>query len=384
MKILQIHNRYQIAGGEDVVVASEQKLLAAHHDVWSYTVSNDGISGILGKLDVALHTHYSKRQKLALAGYLAIHKPDVAHVHNFFPMLTPAIYDACIEAGVPVVQTLHNYRTLCANALLMRDGRVCERCVQGSPYWGAIYGCYRGSRLGSWVVAHSVDYHRRQTTWQTKVDRFITLTAFSRQKFIEAGFPAHKLIVKPNFTEDPWREGFAPGSRASFALFVGRMSAEKGLGTLLQAWQAIDLPLKIVGEGALPTTMPAQVQFLGKQTQAQVYALMQQARFLVMPSEWYEGFPMVLVEAFANSLPVICSRLGGMAEIVEEGVTGLHFKAGDAEDLRVKVQWAMTHSEQLRQMGRAARVAYQKHYTPDTNYQQLMSIYQDVMQATKA
>lgn len=418
MKILQIHNRYQIAGGEDVVVASEQKLLAAHHDVLSYTVSNDGITGILGKLDTALHTHYSKRQKQALARYLAEHKPDVAHVHNFFPVLTPAIYDACIEAGVRVVQTLHNYRTLCANALLMRDGQICERCVQGSPYWGAFYGCYRGSRLGSLVVAHSVAYHRKQATWKTKVDRFIALTEFGRQKFVSAGFPADKLCVKPNFAEDPLADGFKdsvnnnfpidaphshpnpltegegikcgrffrpnpkPLSSQPFALFVGRLSAEKGLGTLLQAWQSTGFPLKIVGEGEQPATAPANVEFLGKQTKDQVYALMRQASFLLMPSEWYETFGLVLVEAFANGLPVICSRLGGMAEIVADYVTGLHFEAGNAEDLATKIQWALANPEAIASMGQAARVEYEAKYTPEINYRQLMAIYQEAIDET--
>jgi glycosyltransferase involved in cell wall biosynthesis len=376
MKILQIHNRYQIAGGEDVVVASEQKLLAAHHDVLSYTVSNDGIRGIRGKLDTALHTHYSKRQKQALGRYLAEHKPDVAHVHNFFPVLTPAIYDACIEAGVPVVQTLHNYRTLCANALLMRDGRICERCVKGSPYWGAYYGCYRDSRLGSLVVAHSVAYHRRQATWQTKVDRFIALTEFGRQKFVSAGFPANKISVKPNFAEEPLEDGFKPLPRQPFALFVGRLSEEKGLGTLLQAWESVDFALKIVGGGELPATAPANVRFLGKQTKAQVYGLMQQAQFLVMPSEWYETFGLVLIEAFANGLPVICSRLGGMAEIVEDNVTGLHFEAGNADDLAAKIHWALVNPEAMAHMGQAARAEYEAKYTPEINYRQLMAIYQ--------
>jgi glycosyltransferase involved in cell wall biosynthesis len=376
MRILQIHNSYQIAGGEDMVVAGERNLLVSRHEVLAYTVNNNAIKGALAKLDTALHTHYSRQQKEALSAYLTRHQPDVAHVHNFFPVLTPAVYDACREAGVPVVQTLHNYRTLCANALLMRDGRICERCVQGSPYWGAYHGCYRSSRLGSLVVAHSVAYHRRQATWQTKVDRFIALTEFARQKFVSAGFPADKICVKPNFAEEPLADGFKPLPRQPFALFVGRLSAEKGLVTLLQAWQSVDFALKIVGEGELPATAPANVQFLGKQTKAQVYALMQQAQFLVMPSECYETFGLVLIEAFANALPVICSRLGGMAEIVEDNVTGLHFEAGNADDLAAKIHWALANPEAMARMGRAARAEYEAKYTPEINYRQLMAIYQ--------
>jgi len=388
MKILFCHNTYQHKGGEDQVCDKEMALLTQqHNDVILHLRDNEQIKSIKDKLSTSLQLNYSHTEKKALLHQLEEQKPSVVHVHNFFPILTPSIYDACIESKIPVIQTLHNYRTICPSALLMRDGQLCETCINHSPYHAVIHKCYRDSMIGSFFVANMVAYHRKNKTWQTKVNRFIALTHFAKSKFIEAGFPADKIRVKPNFIEDPFKNGELLPAKQEKALFVGRFSQEKGVSVLLEAWQSIQFPLYLAGDGptfdaSTEQSMNNDIHFLGSQSSAQVHDLMSQAQFLVMPSIWYEGFPMVLVEAFAHGMPVICSRLGGMAEIVEDQVTGLHFEAGNAEDLAEKIKWMIAHSEECTQMGNNARVEYLAKYTPEINYKMLMSIYQEVINET--
>jgi glycosyltransferase involved in cell wall biosynthesis len=387
MKILLIHNTYQQAGGEDVVVASEGPLLQKHgHEVHLHSVSNNTIQGLWRKLIAAWHTPYSRwsrRETLRIIKEIA---PDVVHVHNFFPLLSPSVYDACRDSGVAVVQTLHNYRTICAGALLMREGKPCEDCIKGTPYQAVLHGCYRGSRLGSLAVARMIDTHRRQGTWATKVDRFIALTEFSKGKFVEAGLPSEKIVVKPNFVEAAEPGTLVDADRKG-ALFVGRLSQEKGIETLLRAWQSLDVPLRIVGDGPLLDMMrgktPRTVAALGRREPKQIMKEMARAAFLVMPSEWYEGFPMTLAEAFAQGLPVIASRLGAMEEIIKDKVTGLHFTSGDAEDLAKKVHWASEHPEDMCRMGLKARSIYEEKYTPETNYRQLMAVYGEAIEENR-
>jgi glycosyltransferase involved in cell wall biosynthesis len=384
MKVLLVHNRYQQAGGEDNVVAAEATLLADHgHDVELWSVENKDLpTGLTGKIKTALTTSYSTSSLAIARDKLRHFLPDVVHVHNFFPQISPSIYDACRNEGLPTVQTLHNYRLICPGATLMRDGKICEQCLSGSPYQAAWYGCYRDSKLGSLVVAHMVAQHRRKGTWQHKVSRFIALTNFAKSKFVEAGFPANKIAVKSNFVHDPLQA--PPRSKPiipSFALFVGRISEEKGIKTLLKAWLSLDdnSLLKVAGSGPLEALLPGKnnLTALGQQSAEEISRLMQQAAFLVLPSEWYEGFPLVLVEAFAHGLPVLASRLGSMADIIKDGETGLLFAPGDAEDLASKAKWLLENPQRTRKLGENARRDFLEKYTAGQNYAELMAIYED-------
>ncbi len=384
MRILQLHNKYQQLGGEDAVLLAEFTLLSSHdQQVNLLEVTNDRIQSVWGRVSTAVRCVYSKSSKEDVRVNILRYKPDIVHAHNFFPLLTPSIYDACADAGVPVVQTLHNYRLVCPGALLMRNGQVCEDCITGSPYQAVLHSCYRNSRFGSLIVARMVDYHRKHHTWTTKVDRFIALTEFAKQKFISAGFPSDKITVKPNFvaSDEKIIDVFERGE--SYALFVGRLSAEKGIETLLQAWSLLSLPLHLVGDGPLlektQHRKPDSVTCHGHLSLAGVRTQMSHASFLVMPSEWYEGFPMVLVEAFSHGLPVVVSRLGGLAEIVEDGVTGLHFEAGNPDDLAEKVCWLQQNSDVRRKMSKNARQVYLERYTPEKNYKMLMQIYREAI-----
>jgi len=382
MKILIVHNHYQQAGGEDNVVAAEARLLADNgQDVEVWSVDNKDLpSGIGGKIKTALNTGYSQSSRALALERIGAFRPDVVHVHNFFPQISPSIYDACLDENVPVVQTLHNYRLICPGAMLMRDGKICEQCITGSPYQAVRYGCYRGSKLGSAVVAHMVAQHRQLGTWQNKVNRFIALTGFAKSKFIAAGFPAAKIEVKANFVADPLQQTTrTTTARPGFALFVGRISEEKGIKTLLQAWSTLtdQALLKVAGAGPLEAMLHGtkNVAVLGRQTPTEVSDLMRQAAFLVMPSIWYEPFGLVLIEALAHGLPVLASRLGSMVDIIEDGKTGLLFEPGNPQDLADKVQWLIEHPAECRRMGENARTVYLANYTPEHNYQQLLAIY---------
>jgi glycosyltransferase involved in cell wall biosynthesis len=389
VKILVVHNAYQQRGGEDSVVRAEARLLGMNgHAVVRYERHNDELRGrgALGEIGAAVGTVWSLRSFREVRELIGKERPDVAHFHNTFPLISPSAYYACARSGVPVVQTLHNYRLWCPAAKFLRDGKVCEACLGRNAWPGVVHACYRGSRSATAAAAAMLAVHRRMGSWQTKVDAYIALSEFARRKFIEGGLPAERIVVKPNFVAGDLEPKTQPGS---YALFVGRLSEEKGPQLLLSAWRSMPtkVPLRIVGDGPLLETLSrqvrasllAEIELAGQRTPDEVRALMHGARFLVFPSVWYEGFPMTIAEAFAGGLPVIATRLGSMAEIVQDGVTGLHVEPGNAADLAAKVAWAWNHPEDLARMGRAARAEYEAKYQPSTNYDMLMDIYRRAM-----
>ena len=374
LKILVAHNAYQLRGGEDSVVDSEIALLRQRgHTVLEYRRSNDDIGG-MGRLRVAADTLWSRRTSAELSALLRQERPQLLHVHNTFPLISPSLYWAAAAAGVPVVQTLHNFRLLCPQAMLLREGSVCESCLGRAPLPGVVHGCYRGSRAQTAVLAGMLMLHRGLGTWAHKVDRYIALDESCRAKFIQGGLPAERLVVKPNFVDLPAPQ---PLPRSGL-LFVGRLSAEKGMAVLADAAQGLPAgSLRVVGSGpqAQPLVDRASVVALGALSAAQVVQHMASCLALVIPSICFESFPRTLVEAFACGTPVLVSRIGALAGIVEDGVTGLHVTPGDAADLAAKMRWALANPERMADMGRAARLTYERLYTPDVNYRQLMDIY---------
>ncbi|MBP8972683.1 MAG: glycosyltransferase family 4 protein [Anaerolineae bacterium] len=388
MKTLLIHNAYQHPGGEDAVFEREAALLREHgHTVVTYTRSNAEVRDFspAAKALLPLRMVWARDAVRDLRALIAAEKPDVAHFHNTHFMISPAAYIACREAGVPVVQTLHNYRLSCPAATFTRDGRICEDCLGKGIAWpGVVHACYHNSRGLTGAVAATLAFHRLRRTWSQAVDAYIALTEFGRQKFVQAGLPAHKITVKPNFVSpDPgWRE-----PRGNYAIYMGRLSPEKGCRELLHAWQSLGgISLKVVGAGPLRDELVgyagrhrlAQVEFVDWLPREAVLNLLGHARAMIFPSTWYEGLPMSIIEAFACGVPVIASRTGVMAEIVTDGVTGLHFAPGDAADLAAKVRWAWDHPAEMAEMGRAARREYEQKYTAERNYAQLLRIYESV------
>lgn len=383
MHILEVHNRYQIRGGEDECFEAEVSLLRQKgHTVELFEETNDRVAQ-LGKLQTMLRTLWSNEAYQTARQLLTVQRYDVVHVQNFFPLISPSIYYAAKDKGVPVVQTLHNYRLLCPNAQFFREGRPCEDCLgKPIPLPGIIHACYRDNRAASGVTAAMLSLHWLLKTWTETVDCYIALTEFAREKFIQGGLPAEKIVVKPNFVPDP---GMGSG-KGGYALFVGRLSAEKGIDLLLQSWQTIGktMPLKIVGDGPLSPqvakaaeTIPG-VEWLGRRSLAEVYSLMGEAAFLVFPSLWYEGLPRTIIEAFATGTPVVAANLGAMSRLITAGETGLHFNAGSEESLVTQVEWAATHPEALAEMRQQARIEYKEKYTAEANYEQLMQIYSNL------
>jgi glycosyltransferase involved in cell wall biosynthesis len=402
MRIVLVHNSYQQPGGEDVVFDLERQLLErAGHQVVVYRRSNwelEGSSAFRWPMQ-AINTIWSTDTRQAFAKVLAREQPQLVHIHNIFVMVSPSIYSVCKEAGIPVVQTLHNYKLLCPATNFFRNGKVCEECVKHSLLRAVRYGCYRGSRPATATVALTLAVHRLANTWNDKVNVYIAPTDFARKKFLEAGLPAEKIAVKPNFVHpDPCSKdaGATVGQRQpslserrrqeNYTLFVGRLSPNERVRTLLKAWERIPgrIPLRIVGTGPERAELEGEaaqrgltsVSFLGQLSREATFAAIKGARFLIFPSEWYETFGLGIAEAFACGVPVISSRLGAMEEIVDNLRTGLHFTPGDPDDLATKVQWAWTSPKEMEAMGREARREYEAKYTAERNYPMLMEIYE--------
>ena len=380
MRILVAHNKYKIRGGEDEVRDSEVRLLREYgHEVFEFLEDNADISRPYPVL-VGLQATWNQGIYFAMRRELAKVRPDVLHVHNIMPVISPAVFFAAKEFGIATVQTLHNYKYLCPKGEMFRDGAVCESCLGKSFAWnGVIHGCYRNSHLATLALAASFSAHRALRTWTTKVDRYIALTEFARRKFIKGGFPEEKLVVKPNFLHDP---GVGPGD-GDYAVFAGRLSEEKGIPLLLRAWNQLKSPLrlKIIGEGSFEMDVRRaaasnkSIELLGVISLEEVLEIIGHAKAIVLPFQTYEGMPRVIVESFAKGTPVITANLGAMQTMIKHRQTGLHFKPGDAEDLARSIEWMLANHERWHAMRGAARQCYEENYTPEPNYKMLMEVY---------
>jgi glycosyltransferase involved in cell wall biosynthesis len=389
MKILLVHNHYKQPGGEDVVFEQERQLLQrAGHEVQTYSRSNwetDSYAGIK-QLVLARRLIWARDSYQDFTLLLQKQRPDLVHIHNVWFVISPSIYSACREAGVPVVQTFHNYRLLCPVGTFFREGKICEECVEHGLGQSVLHACFKDSRPATAALALALAVHRVKRTWTYGIDSYIALSQFSRSKILQAGLPAESVFVKPNFVHpDP---GISTGSR-EYAVFIGRLSPEKRVGTILKAWTQLAKPieLRIIGEGPDAVALQQEatrrgltnVHFHGYLPRDQALTILRGAHFLIFPSELYENFPMTIAEAFACGVPVICSKLGAMQEIVEDYRTGLHFTPGDADDLAAKVEWAWNHPERMRKMGDEAREEYKSKYTAEKNYTLLKEIYQHAL-----
>jgi glycosyltransferase involved in cell wall biosynthesis len=380
MRILLCHNYYQQRGGEDESFEAEASLLESRgHEVVRYTVHNDSVEQ-MSSARVSLKAFFNRGVYRDLSRLIADRRPDVMHCTNIFPLISPAAYYAARRNGVPVVQSLRNYRHLCPGVYFLRDGHVCESCLHKTFAWPAVvHGCYRESRAASAVAALSHSVHRALGSWQNCVDYYFTLTEFARQKFIAAGWPAEKIAVKPNFVYPDPRPGTGAGG---YAVFVGRLSPEKGVSTLLDAWRQLPeaMPLKIIGQGPEESRIREfaerhpHVELLQFRPLPEVLEIVGEAAFLAMPSLWYETFGRTIVEAYAKGTPVLASRHGAIAELVEEGATGMLFEPGSASELATNAAALWRHPD-LSAIRRAARETYESRYRADANYQQLLQIY---------
>lgn len=382
MRVLMVHTNYQIRGGEDECFDAESRLLDEMGvEVELYQDDNKRVQD-MGKLAVARSTIWSKTAYEGIRAKLRAKPADIVHVHNYLPLISPAAYYAAKEEGAAVVQTLHNYRLMCPNGIFFREGRVCEDCMGKAFAWPSIaHSCYRNSRAGSAVIASMLAYHHMIGTYQKKVDLYFVLNNFMRRKHIEGGLPAERILVKPNFVGNDLGMGDGDGD---YALFVSRLTPEKGVELLLEAWRRLAkrIRLIIIGDGPLTDlvqkTVPEieGVEYLGRQPLEKFYELLNKAQCFIAASTWYEGTPRTFIESFARGVPVIAPALGPMADVVEDGRTGMHFRPGDVDSL-VEVMERFLDSPAERETMRAgARANFLQQFTAEANKTMLIEAYQ--------
>jgi glycosyltransferase involved in cell wall biosynthesis len=379
MRILVAHNAYLYRGGEDTVVESEIALLQRHgHEVMLYRRDNTELDA-LPRWQAAMDSVWSKRTVMEVGRLLGSFRPHLIHAHNTFPLISPSLYGIADELGIPVVQTLHNFRLLCPQAMLMRNGRYCDDCVGRWPWRAVLHRCYRGSLAQSAVSAGMVSGHRILGTWRNRVRRYIVLNQMCREIFIRGGLPPEKLSIKPNFVE----ANGAPGAHKRHGgLFIGRLAAEKGLLTLAQAIRQKPVTrIAVCGSGPLQAFVEQSewLDYIGFEQGETLRTRIANAEFLVMPSTGIESFGLAAIEAFACGTPVIASRHGGLREIVEHGHNGLLVTPGNAEELADAIAYAVSNPIQMRRMGLEAYQTYLARYTPERNYTTLMTIYDQTL-----
>ncbi len=397
-RVLLAHNHYRSTApsGEAQVVAAESALLQQHgHTTGEFYRFSDEIANqrILGTIKGAFSTPWNPFAASAIRRAVDEFLPDVVHVHNTFPLLSPAIFRA-IGSRAARVLTLHNYRLFCAAAIPLRDGKICTDCIDQQSVLPALrYGCYRNSRLATVPLALSVALHRGLGTWSHQVDAFIVLTEFQRDLMVEAGLPAELTHVKPNFYPgepkiSPWKE------RQPYVVFAGRLTPEKGVETLVHAWMewgATAPELRIVGEGELKNRLKEMassisglpIRFLGHLTSTHAQEEIANSKLLVMPSECYETFGLVMLEAFASGTPVAVSDIGPLPTLVDHGKNGVVFSSGNPQSLLNVVQKSWETEGELERMATGAKDTFETLYTEKRNYKMLMDIYQQAIEVSQ-
>jgi glycosyltransferase involved in cell wall biosynthesis len=391
MRILQIHNKYRPGwGGEDTVADLEAELLLANgHEVERLSVWTGELEGasMLKVIGAGLGTVWSFRGYALTRKAIDNFQPDLVHVHNFFPLFSPSVFWAANGVGVPVVQTLHNYRLTCANALLLRSDKPCEECVGRFPWAALRYRCHSSSFFRTLAVTSMNVIHRWVGTYRNKVQAYIALTPFSKEILVRAGLPSDKIFIKPNFTAGP---EFLVTLRSQTVIYAGAINRAKGVHLLLKAWVQLKPPnyqLVILGDGPDRPKLQSlyagdsTIQWLGSQPRQVVLEYIAKSRWLVLPSLAYENFAMSVLEAFSVGTPVIVPGHGAFAAIVSDKQDGLHFAAGDESSLAEILHSALTADiSKWVEYSEAARCKYLHELTAETNYQQLLSIYQNAVQ----
>ncbi len=390
MRILIVHNEYGAYSGEEAVVEANARLLAEHgHEVLRFTRSSGEIPGMaLGRTRALLSGIYSLASRRRMSTLLRRRQPDLVHVHNLYPLISPSILGPCRRAGVPVVMTVHNYRLVCPSGLHLRRGEICQQCAGGREYWCALHNC-----LGS--LPKSLGYAVRNAAarllrmYRDNVTLYLCLSDFQRERLTAAGFPPRRMIVLPNMAEMvEVADDHDNDDAGQYVAFLGRLSPEKGITQLVEAARLHPaIPVKAAGRHQrmprLASTLPPNFELLGHLTGDALESFLRRARMIVLPSTCFEGFPTVLADAMMRAKPVVCSRIGGLPEIVDDGVTGLLTAPGDAADLAAKVRHLWEDAEGCRRMGRAGREKAIREYSPPRYYGRLMAAYQEAVERSK-
>jgi glycosyltransferase involved in cell wall biosynthesis len=382
LRILMLHNRYRLAGGEDDSVSAEVAMLRSRgHDVELLVRDNRAhdLDSAIGKVRVGLSALGSGEAAATVKQAIRDFRPDILHCQNLFPLWSPSVLPAAHELGVPTVAHIRNYRLFCLEPALRRNGRPCEACIGTLPWRGVVHRCYRGSILGSAVVAASIAAHRAAGTWERHVDAFIAPSEHTRSLLIAGGLRPDQIHVKPNFVGSTSASRRAQGARRG-AAFAGRLSAEKGIEALCRAWRRLEPNLYVAGDGPLRQSLmrgaPGNVHFLGRLSTGDLHQLLSSVEFVVVPSECYETFGRSVIDAYAARAPVLGASIGAIPELVEEGVTGLLFRPGVEEDLAGKARWLFEHPDEALAMGERACLLQQAQFSPEANYPQLIAVYE--------
>ena len=382
MKVLFIHNRYQHRGGEDAVLDMERRLLESYgHVTETLLFDNESITGAAGKVSAALKAVYNPFAAKRLESKALTFRPDIIHVHNLFFDASPSVLYQAKRMGIPVVATLHNYRLLCANAMLIREGAICEKCIHSTfPLSGIINKCYRNSGIQSGLVSAVTGTHKILGTWKNKVDAYITLSGFMRNKILSgmAGLEANKVFIAPNAIADP---GVGMVTRDDYFLFVGRISPEKGILQLAKQFAEKKTgKLIIAGDGPLAdkikdiASATENINYVGQQPAETIIRYMKHAKALIFPSTWYEGMPMTIIEAMATGTPVLASRLGSMEEMIVERENGFLFEPGNMNDLHLlinRIKWK-------EELYKGSRNTYLEKYSEEVHYNNILKIYKQL------
>jgi glycosyltransferase involved in cell wall biosynthesis len=381
MRVLILHSRYLsgAASGENRVAEDEARLLrdAGHHvAVWA---PEPAVGGAGGMVKAGLSTVWSPSAVARVRKRIRSSNAEIVHVHNLFPMISPAVLRAADEEGAAVLVTLHNYRLLCLPATFLREGKICEACLGRVPWRGVRFRCYRDSLPGSAALAASITLHRSIRTF-SHVRRFLAVSEFVRSKYVEAGFAPGQIVVKPNFTVDAERRR-GPGD---YFLYLGRLSPEKGVETVVRGWRAELGRLLVVGDGpsadAVRSLAPEGVEFRGAVESTAVPAILSRARALLVPSRWYEAAPRSITEAYAAGVPVLASRIGALEEAVEDGASGLLVSLDD-EERWYDAMKRLSDDEESERLGAGARALWSARFSPERGLEALEAVYREAASA---
>ena len=390
MKILFIHNTYQQRGGEDVIFENESELMESHgHSVERLLFDNHQIKTSLDKFLTGVKSLYNFESAKLVEAVIKNFSPDLIHIHNLFPIASPSILYVADKYKIPVVLSIHNYRLICPSATLLHNGKIYEKSIHSIfPLDAIVKGVYRGSKIQTASAVLMTGTHKLLGTWKNKVTRYIVMSQFAKNKFLDSSLNVaeEKWSIKPNFSPDM---GVGDTARENSFLFIGRLTAEKGIETLLEAARITGFKLEILGDGPMREVVEnyasqhQNIVYAGFKQKQEIIQALKKCKALLFPSVWYEGFPMTILEAFSVGTPVISSKLGAMVEMIEDQVNGLHVKPGDVEDLVEKMRLLTTQPDLARILGKNARCTYEDKYAPEKNYEQLLAIYVQVIEAKK-
>lgn len=377
---------YALRGGEETVVENENKLLNDNgHIVEQYIQDNRDIESfsISDKISLVSNAIWSRQSYNDLTSKIKTFKPDICHLHHFYPLLSPSVVDACTDQNIPLVMTLHSYRLICTNSMLYRDGAVCTECVGRSLYHSVKRKCYRGSYFHTFHLAHTIEKARKRNVWDKSISRFIALTHFGKKLFVQGGLPEEKILVKPNFSHKP--DILITPSNDNYLLYFGRLDPLKGFDLVMKAAQTLpEYHFVVAGTGPLQSELESlylsNLEYMGLLQQDRLNELISKASMILFTSRSFEGMPSIIPESFALGKPILASDIGVIPELIRNGETGILFQAGSLHDLIEKIRWSMNHPTELRQMGDKAFQEFKEKYSPEVAYQQLISIYQEAIE----